>query len=218
MYNTVIFDLDGTLLNTLDDLCDSTNYALVRNGFPARTKAEVREFVGNGIRKLISRAVPEDTKEQQFEKTFKDFKEHYAVHCNDKTAPYEGILTLLKSLKEKGIKVAIASNKVTSAVLKLNEIYFEGLTDAACGADESTPTKPAPDMVEKILTGLKADKNTTLYVGDSQVDVATAKNAGLRMIAVLWGFRDRHVLKEAGAVDFIENPMELLDFFSEENV
>lgn len=218
MYNTVIFDLDGTLLNTLDDLCDSTNYALAKNGFPIRTVTEVRRFVGNGIKKLIERALPAGTGEQEFEMTFRDFKEYYGIHCNDKTAPYEGIIPLLKSLKEKGIKVAIASNKVTSAVLTLDEIYFKGLTDAACGADENTPTKPAPDMVEKILAGLKAEKSTTLYVGDSQVDVATAKNAGLRMVAVLWGFRDREELEEAGVADFIENPMELLDFFNEENI
>lgn len=218
MYNTVIFDLDGTLLNTLDDLCDSTNYALAKNGFPIRTVTEVRRFVGNGIKKLIERALPAGTGEQEFEMTFRDFKEYYGIHCNDKTAPYEGIIPLLKSLKEKEIKVAIASNKVTSAVLTLDEIYFKGLTDAACGVDENTPTKPAPDMVEKILAGLKAEKSTTLYVGDSQVDVATAKNAGLRMVAVLWGFRDREELEEAGAADFIENPKELLDFFNEENI
>ena len=212
MYNTVVFDLDGTLLNTLEDLADSTNYALEKNGFPKRTIKEVRRFVGNGIRKLIERAVPDNADNEAIDKTFADFKAHYEIHCNDKTAPYDGIMELINTLHKSGYKIGIASNKARFAVVKLNEIYFDGLMDDVAGADENTPTKPSPDMVEDLLNRLGATKENTLYVGDSQVDVATARNTGLNMVAVLWGFRDRKELEEAGARHFIEKPEELLDY------
>lgn len=211
MYDTIIFDLDGTLLNTLDDLCDSTNYALERHGYPQRTLAEVRRFVGNGIRKLIERALPAEVSEAEFERVFGDFKEHYQAHCNDKTGPYDGILPLLEELKMRGYKTGIASNKDKTAVQKLNGIYFEGLIDAAAGAADGIPVKPNPRMVNLMLEELGSDKEYALYVGDSQVDVQTASNAGLDLVAVLWGFRDRDELEDAGAVRFIDEPMELLE-------
>ncbi len=212
MYNTVIFDLDGTLLNTLEDLKNSVNYAMTHNGYPERTLAQVRRFVGNGIRKLIERALPYELSNEEFEKVFSDFKEHYQAHCNDFTGPYEGIMELLHELKKRGIKMGIASNKVKSAVVKLNDIYFDGLMDGAAGVVEGKPTKPDPYMVEIMLDELGSSKENTLYVGDSNVDVMTAKNAGLDMVTVLWGFRDREELIEAGATQFIEKPEELLKF------
>lgn len=213
MYNTVIFDLDGTLLNTLDDLTDSTNFALSNHGYKERSVNEIRRFVGNGIKKLIERALPSDVSEEEFEKVFTDFKAHYQLHCNDKTGPYEGILPLLRKLKDMGIKMGIASNKDKSAVVKLNEIYFEGLIEGAAGAEENKPVKPDPYMVNSMIEELGCDKEHTLYVGDSQVDVMTAGNTGLDMVAVLWGFRDEDELKEAGAEKFIRHPLELLKYF-----
>lgn len=212
MYDTIIFDLDGTLLNTLDDLCDSTNYALAIHGFPTRSIAEVRRFVGNGIRKLIERAVPENASPEQIEAVFADFKKHYDIHCNDKTGPYGGVIELLRELKGRGYKLGIASNKVKSAVEKLNDIYFEGLIDSAAGVADGKPTKPDPYMIEVMLEELGSTKDSTLYVGDSQVDVQTAANTGLDMVTVLWGFRDRDELEAAGAVRFIDKPMELLGY------
>lgn len=215
MYNTVIFDLDGTLLNTLEDLCDSTNYALTKHGFCARTLEEVRRFVGNGIRRLIERALPEGVTEEAFNAVFEDFKAHYQIHCNDKTAPYDGILPLLRELKRRGYKTGIASNKIKSAVLKLDEIYFEGLIDRAAGVADGILPKPNPGMIKGLLEELGSDNGHTLYVGDSEVDVQTARSAGLDMVAVLWGFRDREELAAAGAVRFIEKPIELLEYLQD---
>ncbi len=212
MYNTIIFDLDGTLLNTLEDLKDSVNYALVRHGFPERSLMEVRRFVGNGIRKLVERALPCKLPDESFEQVFGTFQKHYQKHCNDKTGPYDGIIELLRELKKRGYKLGIASNKVKSAVVKLNEIYFDGLIDEAAGVTDGSPTKPDPYMVNEMLRAMGSDKENTLYVGDSNVDVMTAHNAGLDMITVLWGFRDRQELIAAGATQFIEQPMELLNY------
>ena len=211
-YDTVIFDLDGTLLNTLDDLCDSTNYALKQFGYPERSKEEVRNFVGNGIRKLLERALPESVPESVLDEFYVEFKRHYKAHCNDKTCAYDGIIELLTKLKKRGIKTGIASNKDKTEVNILKDLYFDGLIDAAAGSVTGKPTKPDPYMVEELLKDLGSDKEHTLYVGDSQVDVQTAGNTGLNMTAVLWGFRNREQLVEAGANKFIEHPLELLKF------
>lgn len=214
MRDTVIFDLDGTLLNTLEDLCSSTNYALESNGYPARTIEEVRRFVGNGIRKLMERALPEGIAADRtvFDRIFADFKSHYQIHCNDRTAPYDGILPLLRELKQRRYKTGVVSNKNRPAVEKLNEIYFEGLIDVSAGVSEGVPAKPDPYMVREVLERLESRRENTVYVGDSQVDIQTAANTGLELVTVLWGFRDREELKKAGAVRFIEKPMELLKF------
>lgn len=212
MYDTVVFDLDGTLLNTLEDLRTSTNYALAAHGYPERTPDEIRRFVGNGIRLLIERAMPEGVTPEEFDAVFADFKAHYQAHCNDRTGPYDGILPLLRELKRRGYKTGIASNKIKSAVLKLSEIYFEGLIDRAAGVADGILPKPDSSMAEALLEELGSEAANTLYVGDSQVDVQTAANAGLDLVAVLWGFRDRAELTEAGAVRFIEKPMELLEY------
>lgn len=213
MIDTVIFDLDGTLLNTLDDLRDAVNHSLKKFGFPERTTDEVRRFVGNGIRKLIERAVPEGTTLEDTDKVFLEFKSFYGVHCNEKTGAYPGILELLRELKKRNIKMGIATNKVKSAALTLNDIYFEGLIDEVEGAEDGKPTKPDPYMIESVIEALNSTKESTLYVGDSQVDVQSARNAGLPLVAVLWGFRDKEELIAEGAEVFIDEPMELLDMY-----
>lgn len=211
-YQTVIFDLDGTLLNTLEDLTDATNYALREMHMPERTIDEVRAFVGNGVQKLMERAVPAGLKNPQFEETFAKFKEYYGVHCNDKTRPYEGILLLLRELKAEGHALAIVSNKLDSAVKELAEIYFEGIVPVAIGEWEGVAKKPAPDMVHKALEELGVSAETAVYVGDSEVDIMTAKNSGLPCIAVLWGFRDEKFLREHGAVNVARTPQEVKIF------
>ena len=214
MYDTIIFDLDGTLLNTLEDLCNSVNYALTSCGYECRTLEEIRCFVGNGVRKLIERALPCEVGAEEFEKVFKLFREHYKVHCNDLTGPYDGIMELLGEFKSRGYKMGIASNKMKTAVLALNDLYFKGLIQGAAGVDDNITTKPNPQMVNLMLNELESDKEHTLYVGDSQVDVETPRNTGLDMVTVLWGFRTRDELLEAGAKNFIEHPMELLKYLN----
>ena len=212
MYDTVIFDLDGTLLNTLDDLRDSTNYALASFGFPERTTDEIRRFVGNGIRKLIERAVPAGTSKEVTDEVLEKFKAHYNIHCNDKTGPYQGIPELLLELKKRGIKMGIATNKVKSAADKLNEIYFDGLIDEVAGVEEGIIPKPDKMMINNLMNRLNASKETTLYIGDSQVDVQTAKNADLKLAAVLWGFRTQDELAAEGASVFVIEPMEIMNY------
>ncbi len=214
MYDTIIFDLDGTLLNTLEDLCNSVNYALESCGYSRRTLEEIRCFVGNGVRKLIERALPCETDTEEFEKVFGIFREHYKIHCNDLTGPYEGIMELLQELKAKGYKMGIASNKMRPAVLALNDLYFKGLIQGAAGVDETIMPKPDSQMIELMLEELGSSKESTLYVGDSQVDVETARNTGLDMVTVLWGFRTKDELLAAGAKNFIRHPMELLKYLS----
>lgn len=211
-YQTVIFDLDGTLLNTLEDLTDATNYALREMHMPERTIDEVRTFVGNGVQKLMERAVPSGLKNPQFEETFAKFKEYYGIHCNDKTGPYEGILPLLRELKAEGHALAIVSNKLDSAVKELVEIYFEGIVPVAIGEREGVAKKPAPDMVHKALEELGVSAESAVYVGDSEVDLMTAKNSGLPCVAVLWGFRDEKFLREHGAVNVARTPQEVKEF------
>lgn len=210
MKNAVIFDLDGTLMNTLDDLCDSTNYALSSCGFPTRTYEEVRSFVGNGIRLLIERAVPSGTEKEKVDECFNTFKAYYLTHSKIKTAPYNGVVDLLKTLKEQGYKTAIVSNKIQAGVDELVEEMFNGLVDIAVGERAGYKTKPDPDLVNIAIDYLDIDKKNAVYVGDSDVDVMTAKNSNLDMVAVTWGFRDKDFLKKHGATTFIDTPNELL--------
>jgi len=197
-YKTVIFDLDGTLLDTLEDLCDSTNFALSRFGYPERTLREVRAFVGNGIGKLIERALPGGAENPDYDAVFAEFKMHYAENCNNKTKAYGGIYAMLDELKACGIKMAVVSNKVDSTVKELCARYFSGFFEVAVGECEGVRRKPAPDAVFAAMDALGAKKESTVYVGDSEVDVETAKNAGLDLIAVSWGFRDRERLSLLG--------------------
>lgn len=211
-YNAVIFDLDGTLLNTLDDLMDSTNYALRMQNFPERSREEVRRFVGNGVKKLIERAVPEKTSVADMEQTLAIFKEHYAGNMMNKTAPYEGIEIMLRTLKEKSVPMAIVSNKFDPAVKELNHLFFETYIQTAIGESEKVSKKPAPDTAFEALRQLGISGESAVYVGDSDVDILTAKNAGLDCISVTWGFRNRAFLLEHGAECLIDSPQELLAF------
>ena len=216
MKKTVIFDLDGTLLNTLDDLADSTNYALSKFGYPTRTIDEVRQFVGNGVAKLIERAIPEGKNNPNFEKCLAIFKENYAQNMYNKTAPYNGIIEMLSNLKSKGIKIAVVSNKFDLAVKELCKKYFEGFIDFAAGENEAQgiKKKPAPDTVLSVLNEFNFAPEDAVYVGDSDVDVNTAKNAGVKSVGVSWGFRGEEELREAGADYIIRNPIELIELLT----
>ena len=207
--DTVIFDMDGTVLDTLQDLADAVNAALKAFGMPERIIDEVRAFVGNGVRRLLELSVPDGFANPRFEEVFAKFREYYGVHCNDKTKAYDGILPLLRELEKEGYGLAIVSNKLDSAVKELNEIYFEGIVKVAIGEVEGIAKKPAPDMVEKALRELGKTKETAVYVGDSDVDLMTARNVGLPCISVLWGFREEGFLKEQGARYFAKAPAEI---------
>ncbi len=210
-YDLVIFDLDGTILNTLEDLHDSLNYALGRMGFPKRSLEEVRDFVGNGIRKLIERALPPGCDDKTIEEMLVIHREYYRVHCADKTRPYDGILELLAKLKQRGIRLAVLSNKPDYAVKILCDRYFPGIFDKTYGFREGIERKPAPDAVFALLEELGVQRERAVYVGDSEVDVQTAKNAGLDMVIVEWGFRKREFLIANGAVNLVSAPGEILE-------
>jgi phosphoglycolate phosphatase len=205
-FDTVIFDMDGTLLNTLDDLWAAVNYALREAGMKERTLDEVRAFVGNGVEKLMRRSVSADCDEETFERTFKSFKAYYAKHSHDRTGAYAGVVELLRELKEDGYALAIVSNKLDSAVKELSRVYFDGIVKVAIGDQPGLAKKPAPDMVEAALKELGKTKEHAVYVGDSDVDFLTAKNSGLPCISVLWGFRDKDFLVACGADRFAETP------------
>lgn len=213
MKNTAVFDMDGTILNTLDDLMDSTNFALKNNGLKERSLEEIRFFVGNGIQKLIERAVPQGTSKEVFEKVFADFKSHYKIHCADKTSYYDGIPSVIQTLRKMGVKTAVVSNKADFAVQELVEVYFKGLFDVALGEKTGVSKKPSPDMVNAVLSVLGVEKEAAFYIGDSDVDFETAKNSSLDFIGVSWGFRGRKFLENLGAKNIIDSPEELLNFF-----
>ena len=210
-YSTYIFDLDGTLLSTLDDLAASTNYALRTFHLPERTIDEVRRFVGNGVRKLIERAVPEGEQHPEFEQILDTFRQHYLVHSLDATCPYEGIVEVLSALRQRGKRVAVVSNKFYAATAELCRHFFGDMVEVAIGEREGIRKKPAPDTVLEALRQLGVGKEGAVYVGDSEVDLETARNCSLPCISVLWGFRDRDFLLAHGATTFISSPAELLD-------
>ena len=216
MYKTFIFDLDGTLLDTLDDLTDAVNAALDAFGLPLRTKTEVCAFVGNGIVKLIERAIGYE--HERFAEILEAFKSYYKAHCADKTKPYAGIMPLLQDLKDRGAQTAVVSNKADFAVKQLAKEYFGGLLEDAVGENEAAgiSKKPAPDSVLSVMEKLGAEKETTVYIGDSEVDIQTAENAGVDCISVTWGFRTEKFLKDNGAVKLINRPSEILAFCEEE--
>ena len=196
LYDTVIFDLDGTLLDTLEDLKDAVNYVLLKRGYPLRSLEEIRSFVGNGIFLLIKRAVPEDITEEELQRVYREFREYYNSHCKIKTKPYGGVRELLQYLKDNGYRTAIVSNKNDAAVKELSQDYFPGLIDIAVGQREGIRIKPAPDTVNEVLKLLDTDSRRALYVGDSEVDQATAENASMDYVLVDWGFRSREQLME----------------------
>lgn len=211
-YDAVIFDLDGTLLDTLDDLMDATNHALAQMGWPPRSRDEIRQFVGNGVALLMERAVPAGTSAADTAKALAIFKDFYEPHSRDKTAPYLGVTGLLKALRDKGYRLAVVSNKFDAAVKTLVEDYFPGLLHAAAGENEAAgvPKKPAPAMVWGVMEDLGVTPDRAVYVGDSDVDLQTAKNAGLPCISVTWGFRNRDFLTAHGATVFADDPAEVL--------
>ena len=211
MINTIIFDLDGTLLNTLEGLKNSTNFALKKFNNPEITLEQTRSFVGNGVRKLIERAIPNGEQNPDFEKCLNTFKEHYSKTMYQKTVAYDGIEDMLTELKKRGIKTGVVSNKFDTAVKELCKNYFDGLIIVAIGESPDVRKKPAPDSVLKAMEILGAKPENTLYVGDSDVDIQTAKNTNLKSVGVTWGFRDRELLEEEGADFIINTPCELLE-------
>lgn len=211
MKKMLIFDMDGTILYTLEDLMNSTNYALLEYGYPIRTLDEVRQFVGNGIHKLVERAVPEGTPKDRIEDVFETLEKHYKIHCMDTTKPYNGIIDLLKKLREKGFQTAVVSNKVDFAVQDLVDDFFRGLFDIAIGEREGVRKKPAPDSVYEVMKAFHLAKEDVVYIGDSDVDFETAKNAGVDYILVEWGFRDRSFLESLGASVFAKKPEDILN-------
>lgn len=215
-YRLAIFDMDGTILNTLDDLMDAVNYALDKNHFPTHSIDDVRRFVGNGMWKLIERAVPKDTDKDMQKKVHDDFMVYYHVHCADKTKPYEGILELLDNLKTLGCKTAVVSNKADEAVHDLCKQYFPGLFDYEIGAREGIANKPAPDSVYEVLRKLDFEKKDAVYIGDSDVDVATADNAGMDSIIVTWGFREKDFLCQKGAKVFADTTDDIIKIITED--
>ena len=219
-YDTIVFDLDGTLLNTLEDLKNSVNYALSAMDYPTRTLEEIRLAVGNGARTLLRRSIPASADEAALEQTFAHFRAHYGAHCNDFTAPYDGIVSMLDTLKNRGFRLAIVSNKPDAAVKKLCSLYFSEWVAVAIGERENVRRKPAPDSVYAALHELSGSDSTpdsasdtgfssALYVGDSDVDIATAAAAGMDCVSVAWGFRDEAFLRAHGASRVIHTPPEL---------
>jgi len=212
----VIFDLDGTLLNTIEDLKESTNFALSAFGYPVKTVEEVNSFVGDGVSKLIERAIPNGKDNKDFEPCLQMFKFFYSQNMLNQTKPYEGINELLETLKAKGIKTAVVSNKFDSAVKELTKKYFDGLISVSIGENEKEgiKKKPAPDMVLKALKELDVQPSDAVYAGDSNTDILTAQNTGIPCISVSWGFRTKEFLLENGAKTIIDYPSELLNCLS----
>lgn len=207
MYAAAVFDLDGTILDTLDDLQLCLNHTLDAHGFPLYTRAEVRAMVGNGLRRLMADACPAGTPQEEVDSVFEDFCAYYAEHCNDHTGPYPGIVGMVERLRETGVRCAVVSNKGDFAVRELMDLHFPGVFDFVLGQRDDIPRKPAPDMVYAAMAALEADQANSVYVGDSEVDVVTAENAGIPCLSVTWGFRDPEWLAAHGAqcqVDSVE--------------
>lgn len=210
----IIFDLDGTLLNTLDDLYTSVSYALTSHGLALRTKTEVRNYLGNGIRRLIEQSVPADTPASTTEEVLATFKLYYLKHSLDLTRPYDGVVEMVRQCKQRGLKTAIVSNKVDTAVQDLHRRFFSDCIDIAIGETPDVRRKPAPDMVMKAIERLGADASRCIYMGDSEVDMQTAINSRLKFIAVSWGFRDRDVLEQLNIKHIIDNPQQCFALLS----
>lgn len=213
-YDAIIFDLDGTLLDTLEDLTDAVNYVMEQYQLEQKTLSQVKGFVGNGIRKLMERCVPGEEDQERFEEIFQCFRSYYTEHCQEKTAPYEGILELLETLFREGYQMAIVSNKNHQAVEELNASFFSRYISVAVGQQEGLRPKPAPDTVDLALRQLGCRRERTLYVGDSDVDKQTADNSGMDCVSVTWGFRERALLESLGGEAVIDHPRQLLEFLS----
>lgn len=210
-YDTYIFDLDGTLLSTLEDLKNSCNFALSSFGLPERTLEEVRQFVGNGVELLMKRAVPNNTDNKLFTKVFETFKEHYLIHNLDTTKPYDGVLEMLDELNRAGKNIAVVSNKFYEATVELCRHFFGDRVRVAIGERADIRKKPASDTVDEAFKLLGVSRENAVYIGDSDVDLATARNSNLPCISVLWGFRDKDFLIEHGGNTFVTEPSQILD-------
>ena len=209
-YKAYIFDLDGTLLDTLEDLADAVNYAMRKNEFPERSLSEVRSFVGDGIRLLVKRSSPEGIEDAVLEQAFADFRDYYSVHYMDKTKPYPGIEAMLRALKAQGKRLCVISNKVDYAVKLLMDQFFPGFFETVLGEREGIRRKPAPDSLLAVMEELGLSKEECVYIGDSDTDILTAKNAGIDPISVSWGFRTEEFLKEHGAEKIVNKVEDLL--------
>lgn len=204
-YKLAIFDMDGTILSTLDDLANGVDYALRENGLPARSKQETRAALGSGVRFLIEQSVPDGLSDVEISKVEEDFLKYYKVHSMDNTRPYDGIVELIKEVRESGIKTAVVSNKIDSAVKELCANFFEGAFDVAYGERPGIPRKPDPKPINAIIDEFGLSKNEVVYIGDSEVDLLTANNAKIDHIIVTWGFRDREFLEQNGAKNLVES-------------
>ena len=209
--DTVIFDMDGTLLDTLEDIKDALNRALKIYGKKERSLEDVRKFVGNGARELVKRALDGEDFIREFDDILDEYVTYYKENSLIKTAPYDGIIEVLKELKNRDYKMAVVSNKPDGAVKELTEKLFPNLMEVAIGESDDIAKKPAPDMVDEALKQMGVSKDSAIYVGDSEVDLMTATNSGLPCISVLWGFREKEILVEKGAQIFVDNPAELLE-------
>lgn len=209
-FNTIIFDLDGTLINTLEDLMNSVNFALEKYNFPHRNLEEIQSFVGNGVKKLVELSSPEDTSKKVVAKLLEIFKEHYKENSMVKTAPYEGIIEMLDEVNKAGIKTAVVTNKMQDAAIDVVRHYFGDRIEGVIGQVDGLPQKPAPDGVWKAIEKLGSKLEDSIYIGDSEVDCATAHNANLPIIGCTWGFRDKSVLEENNAEYIIDKPCEIL--------
>lgn len=208
---TVIFDLDGTLLYSLEDLKDSVNFVMKKHGFREYTIDEVREAIGNGVRLLMERILPKDIDKNSFEECLSEFKENYSKNMYNKTKPYDGVLDMLKALREEGYKIAVLSNKFDSAVKELSKKYFGELVDLAVGQKEGVKEKPSPLGIQEIAKELDTDVETCIMVGDSEVDIQTANNAGIDCISVTWGYKNIDFLYDNGATKLVYAPEDILE-------
>lgn len=211
MYKHVIFDLDGTLLNTIDDLADAGNHVCTLHSWPTHTVDAFKLMVGNGIPKLVERFAPQGTSQEMLDQAYQEFMNWYGVHKEDKTAPYAGIPEVAKALREAGVSIAVLSNKADVMAGPVVEHYYPGIFPVVQGALPGLPTKPDPTLLYKLMERLGATREDTLFVGDSNVDIRTAKNGGLTGCGVLWGFRSREELEAAGADVIVSTPQELQD-------
>ena len=210
-YKAVLYDMDGTVLDTLADLTDAVNVSLRRFGLPEQPAMHVRDVLGNGARRLIMGCLPENTDERTADAVLEFYKPYYDAHCREKTAPYPGITELMQRLRDAGVKQAVVSNKPDGAVKELAELFFGGLIEAAVGESETVRLKPCPDAVLAAAKLMGVSKDECVYVGDSEVDIETARRAGMDCISVAWGFRDEDMLRAEGASCIVRSAEELFD-------
>lgn len=214
-YDFAIFDMDGTILDTLTDLANSTNYALKSNGFPERTRDEVKSFIGDGVMELIERACPKNTSKETLKKVFDDCCVYYKLHGEDCTKPYDGIIDTLLTLKRKGVLLGVLSNKLEYAVIPLCKKYFNGIFDFVAGDKEGMRLKPYPDGILAMIEKSGKNKDKVVYIGDSEVDVLAGKNAGVDVISAGWGYRSKDALLSVGAKEIAETPLDLVGKITE---